>query len=240
MHTFVGGKGAINTREDWDEMPLECLDGPFSIVALVDVRLHESDVASVAAYGWFEFTRSFVVEYMPIHMESLGIFWMMVNVSVGIDRSVVLWDFQCNCQWVQEPSWGTCDPAKKWWESIQFGRHTWSFWWHQRCIGKHYGVWCLAVQQGVICQLWVWWSKCLVWFVSCDLFESCQVWENVWQHWQPWVWGMWWGCNVISLTVVWLWLGNPVHCMFCQRKVADVVDAIRSMAVGVARGVEEW
>ena len=31
-----------------------------------------------------------------------------------------------------------------------------------------------------------------------------------------------------------------MHYMFCQKKVADVVDAMRSMAVGVARGVEEW
>ena len=48
------------------------------IVALVDVRWHESKGASVAAYGQFEFTRmSFVVEYMPS---------MMGNVLVGIDE----------------------------------------------------------------------------------------------------------------------------------------------------------
>ena len=69
-------------------MAIENLDGAFGIVAAVDVRRGEFDGASIAADGGFEFARCLIVEDVPVHVNDLGVFPMLVNVLVGFDEIV--------------------------------------------------------------------------------------------------------------------------------------------------------
>ena len=78
----------VHTSENGDEMAFEGLDGAFGIVALVNVRRGEFNGATIAADGGFELARCLIVKDMPVYVNDLGVFPMLVNVLVGFDEIV--------------------------------------------------------------------------------------------------------------------------------------------------------
>ena len=67
-------------------MALKCLDGLLGIVVLVNVRRGEFDGASIAADDGFEIARCLIVKDVPVDMNDMGIFPLLVNVLVGFDE----------------------------------------------------------------------------------------------------------------------------------------------------------
>ena len=71
-------------------MALESLYGAVCIVTLVEVWWGEFNSAAIARYSGVEFTLCVIVEDVPIDMNYLGVFPVLVDGLVGFDEVVGL------------------------------------------------------------------------------------------------------------------------------------------------------